>query len=319
MMNRKQIVLGVITLLVGYLLLPVMFSNNYYILSSLIAALTIGGIATAWSLLSNLGGMMSFGHAGFFGVGAYASAILSMQYGVPIFMAILLAAAFTAFISIAMMPALKLSGPYFALSILAYAHIFRIIATEWRGMTGGAGGITGIPPLPTIFGIDFSSNVMSYLLILTIVTAFVGIYYLISKSHYGLALKAMGESETATRVVGVNSLWLKAMMLLVSAFMTGMIGAFSAHYINYLEPMFAFNADWTLIPIIAAICGGYRTLTGPVVGAVIIYLLDQLVFKNMIQTGHQILLGALLIIMIIYRPSGIVGLIFKKRRGVKHA
>ncbi len=302
-----------------YLLVPLFLGTHFYLLSLLIASLTIGGIALAWALLGNLGGMVSFGQAAFFGVGSYVSALLTLHYGLPVLPAMLLGGLGAAVASMAMLPALRLSGPYFALSILAYAQIFRIVATEWRSVTGGAGGLTAIPALPTIFGLDLSSNLGSYLLILTIVVLFVVVYHYISKSHYGVALKAMHESEAATQVVGVNSTLLKAAMLLVSAFMTGVVGAFNAHYINFLEPNYAFDSSWTLVPIIAAIFGGYRSIMGPLIGAIVIYMVDQLIFKNIMPTGHQIVLGGLLVAMIIFSPAGLVPLLSKKFKGVRHA
>jgi len=153
--------------------------------------------------------------------------------------------------------------------------------------------------------------------VLTLVLVFVAIYARLRSSHVGLALRAMHESEDATRVVGVNSVMLKLAMLMLSAFMTGLVGAFNAHYINFLEPDYAFNASWAVVPIIAAICGGYRTLLGPLVGAVTVYLVDQLVLKSLLPTGHQIVLGMLLVAVIIVSPAGLTALRFKRtRRGV---
>ena len=121
----------------------------------------------------------------------------------------------------------------------------------------------------------------------------------------------MHESEDATRVVGVNSTLLKGLMLLVSAFMCGMVGAFNAHYINFLEPDYAFSGIWVTLPIVAAIFGGYRTITGPVVGAVVVYLIDQLILKNIIPSGHQLVLGVLLVAMIVFSPDGLISLLRK--------
>jgi branched-chain amino acid transport system permease protein len=129
----------------------------------------------------------------------------------------------------------------------------------------------------------------------------------------------MHDSEDATRVVGVNSTLLKAAMLLVSAFMTGMVGAFNAHYIGFLEPDYAFSGNWTVLPIIAAIFGGYRTVVGPVAGAVVVYLVDQLVFKNMMPSGHQIVLGGLLVVMIIAAPTGLLPLVAERIQRWRHA
>jgi branched-chain amino acid transport system permease protein len=198
--------------------------------------------------------------------------------------------------------------------VLAYAHIFRIVATEWKSLTNGAGGIGSIPRFGIAFGYDFSGKTGAYWIALTIVLAFALCYRVVRASDYGLALSAMHESEDATRAVGVDSTLLKALMLFLSAFMTGVMGAFNAHYINFLEPDYAFSGQWTMLPIVAAIFGGYRTITGPLVGAVVVYLVDQLVFKAMMPIGHQIMLGALLGAMILWSPGGLVPVVARRLR-----
>jgi branched-chain amino acid transport system permease protein len=297
-----------------YIAVPLLFGADNYVMSLIIASLVIGGIALSWALLGNLGGMVSFGHAAFFGVGAYTSAVLSMQYQVPVFIAMLLGGVGAVVAAVAMLPVLRLRGPYFALAILAYAHIFRILASEWTSVTGGAAGIANIPRLPVLFGVDFSGKTGNYLVILTIVLVFALAYALIRRSPHGLALRAMHDSDDATRVVGVNNTLLKGMMLMVSAFMCGVVGAFNAHYINFLEPDYAFSALWVTIPIVAAIFGGYRTITGPLIGAVVVYLVDQLIVKNILPSGHQMVLGVVLVAMIVASPDGLLALLRKLGR-----
>jgi len=304
----------ILVLAASYVGVPVLLGGNAYVMSLVIASLVIGGIALSWALLGNLGGMVSFGHAAFFGVGAYTSAVLSMQHGVPVFIGLGLGGLGAVVAAITMLPVLRLRGPYFALAILAYAHIFRILATEWQSVTGGSGGIASIPRLPELFGYDFSGKTGNYLVILTIVLLFAWVYDMIRRSPHGLALRAMHDSEDATRVVGVNNTLLKGLMLIVSAFMCGVVGAFNAHYINFLEPDYAFSAGWVTIPIVAAIFGGYRTITGPLVGAVVVYLVDQLFVKNIMPTGHQLVLGVVLVAMIIASPDGLFGLVKKFMR-----
>jgi branched-chain amino acid transport system permease protein len=310
----KSSTLLVPALLAVYVAVPLVFGSDNYVMSLVIASLVIGGIALSWALLGNLGGMVSFGHSAFFGVGAYASAVLTMQHGVPVFLAILLAGVAAIVAAILMLPVLRLRGPYFALAILAYAHIFRILATEWTSVTGGSAGIANIPRLPAIGGVDFGSKTGNYLVILTIVLVFAAIYDMIRRSPHGLALRAMHDSDDATRVVGVNNTLLKGLMLLVSSFMCGVVGAFNVHYINFLEPDYAFSTLWVTIPIVAAIFGGYRTITGPLVGAVVVYLVDQLVVKSIIPTGHQLVLGVVLVAMIIASPDGLLALVRKFMR-----
>ncbi|MFZ3290152.1 MAG: branched-chain amino acid ABC transporter permease [Telluria sp.] len=301
-------------LLAVYVGVPLAFGGDSYVMSLVVASMVIGGVALSWALLGNLGGMVSFGHAAFFGVGAYTSALVSMKLGVPVLVAILMGGGGAVVASLLMLPVLRLRGPYFALAILAYAHIFRILATEWTSVTGGSGGLASVPRLPEILGYDLSSKTGGYLVILTIVLAFAALYHFIRVSHYGLALRAMHESEDATRVVGVNSTLLKGLMLLVSAFMCGVVGAFNAHYINFLEPDYAFSGLWVTLPIVAAIFGGYRTITGPIVGAVVVYLVDQLIFKSIIPSGHQLVLGVLLVGMIVFSPEGLLSLVRKFMR-----
>jgi len=226
--------------------------------------------------------------------------------------------------AVLILPALRLTGAYFALAVLAYAHIFRIVATEWASLTGGAGGIGSIPRLPSLLGYDFGSKIGTYWVALTLVLVFAMLYWRIRESDQGLALRAMQHSEQATRVVGVNSVWLKSLMLFLSAFMTGVMGAFNAHAIGFLEPDYAFSGLWTMLPIVAAIFGGYRSIVGPLVGAIVIYLLDQLVFKEVMPVGHQIVLGALLVLMILWSPDGLVPLLLRRARAalavhVRHA
>lgn len=291
---------------VMYGLIPLALSSHDYLMGLMVAALTIAGIAVSWALLGNLGGMVSFGHAAFVGVGAYTSAILTMKFGLPIFIGLVFGGIGAAIASLLTMPALRLRGPYFALAILAYAEIFKILATEMSDLTGGAGGLLSIPRLPVFLGIDFGGKVGGYFVMLNIVTLSLITYHLIRKSTYGLALKAMHDSELATRIVGVPATYLKAIMLLISAFIAGCVGAFNAHFINFLDPDYAFSGEWTIIPIVAAIFGGYRTLTGPVLGALVIYLSDQLIFKNLMPQGHQLILGALLGGMILFSPAGLL-------------
>jgi branched-chain amino acid transport system permease protein len=299
---------------------PLAFGGNSYVMGLMVSGLIVAGVALAWALLGNLGGMVSFGHAAFFGVGAYTSAILSAKFGLPVPLALLAGACGAALCSVAMLPALRLSGPYFALAILAYAHIFKILATEATSITGGSAGFQRFPPLPTILGLDLSSRVGSYCLLVVLVAICAAIYLAVKRSHVGTALRAMAESEDATRVVGVNATLLKAWMLLLSAFITGLFGAMNAHIINFLEPDYAFSASWSILPIIAAIFGGYRTILGPVAGAVLIYLFDQIIAKELLPVGHEILLGVLLAGMILIAPNGLFGMFQRKTaKGAAHA
>lgn len=316
--SRDLLVAGALFLMA---LAPVALGVGNYVLGILVSALVLSGLALSWALLGNLGGMVSFGHAAFFGVGAYASALAAAKLGLPVALAIPFGGLLAAVSALTMLPTLRLSGPYFALAILAYAQIFRILATEATSITGGASGLQRFPGLPTVFGIDWSTRTGSYVLVLAVVVVFALVYVSVRRSHVGTALRAIAESEDATRVVGVDSIRLKAWMLLLSAFMAGVFGALNAHVIGFLEPDYAFAGLWSVIPIIAAVFGGYRTVLGPIFGAVLIYLFDQMVAKSLIPVGHQILLGILLAVMVLIAPNGVAGLVgrlFARLEGGRH-
>ena len=280
------------------------FLNDYYLMT-IISSLVIAGLALSWAMLSNLGGMTSFGHAAFFGIASYASAIVTMRCGVPVLIAIPFAAIIAALSAVLMLPIIRLSGSYFALAILGYAQIFYGLAVEMPQWTNGPAGISSIPPLPEVLGIDFSQRLSACFIL---------------RSRTGLALKAIAESEDASLVVGVNAVRLKFLILLLSAFIAGLIGAFNTHLIGSLNPDDAFSANWSLLPIIAAIFGGARTLWGPVIGAVVIYLFDQIVAKEFFaivfhtSVGHQIILGIILALLILLAPDGLLSLFFRNRK-----
>lgn len=309
--NRLLMFLGGSVLVLA--ILPLVAGASPYLLGLLISALILSGLALSWALLGNLGGMVSFGHAAFFGVGSYASALLAGKLGLPVLLAIPLGGLSATIASLAMLPALRLSGPYFALAILAYAQIFRILATELDWLTGGSAGLQRYPGLPDILGLDLASRAGSYVLVLVAVVLSALVYMAIRRSHTGTALRAIADSEDATRVVGVNSTLLKTWMLLLSAFIAGVFGALNAHIIGFLEPDYAFSGTWSVMPIIAAVFGGYRTVLGPVLGAVVIYLFDQVIAKSLIPVGHQILLGVVLAVMVLIAPNGLAGLMSRFR------
>ncbi len=318
-MTRARIAAYAATGAVAYALVPALAAGNDFVLGLLVAALTIAGVSVAWAMLANLGGLVSFGHAAFFGLGGYASALLSMKAGCPVPAALVLGGVAAAAGGAVALPALRLRGPYFALALLAYSQVLRIAVSDLR-FTGGAAGLLSIPRLPAWGRLDLASRLGTYLLAATLVLLATAAYDAVHRSTYGLALRAMHDSELATRAVGVASTRLKAAMLLASAFVTGVMGALNAHVIGFLEPPYAFSGDWTLLPIVGAILGGYRTLWGPALGALVMFLADQLLFKALLPYGHQLVLGVLLGAVILVAPEGVASLVPRgpRRRG-RHA
>jgi len=294
-------------------LLPVALSFNPYYLSILVSALVLGAVAIAWNVLGGLCGQVSFGHAGFFGVGAYASAVLAMKADLSPVVAMPAAGLLGVLAALLIgLPAFKLRGPYFALAILGFAEILKLVALNLDDVTGGSQGIFGVPPPPPLrlgglaveFAVSRTSNYYLAALLLLVVYASA---VLLRRSRAGVAMATVHADEEAAAGIGVPVLRTKVLALSVSAFFTALLGAFFAHYVHYLAPDSAFDPSWSIMPIVAALFGGMTTLIGPAVGALAITGLDEFVFKRLFETGHQLFFGLLLAAVIVWAPSGLLG------------
>ena len=298
---------------VAVALLPVALSFNPYYLSILVSALVLGAVAIAWNVLGGLCGQVSFGHAGFFGVGAYASAVLAMKADLSPVVAMPAAGLLGVLAALLIgLPAFKLRGPYFALAILGFAEILKLVALNLDDVTGGSQGIFGVPPPPPLrlgglaveFAVSRTSNYYLAALLLLVVYASA---VLLRRSRAGVAMATVHADEEAAAGIGVPVLRTKVLALSVSAFFTALLGAFFAHYVHYLAPDSAFDPSWSIMPIVAALFGGMTTLIGPAVGALAITGLDEFLFKRLFETGHQLFFGLLLAAVIVWAPSGLLG------------
>jgi len=210
------------------------------------------------------------------------------------------------------LPAFKLRGPYFALAILGFAEILKLVALNLDDVTGGSQGIFGVPPPPPVrigglvveFSVSRTSNYYLAALLLLLVYASA---VLLRRSRAGVAMATVHADEEAAAGIGVPVLRTKILALSVSAFFTALLGAFFAHYVHYLAPDSAFDPSWSIMPIVAALFGGMTTLVGPAVGALAITGLDEFVFKRLFETGHQLFFGLLLAAVIVWAPSGLLG------------
>ena len=294
-------------------LLPLALRFNPYYLSILVSALVLGAVSIAWNVLGGLCGQVSFGHAGFFGVGAYASAVLAMKVGLIPVLAMPAAALVGVLAALVIgLPAFKLRGPYFALAILGFAEVLKLVALNLDSVTGGSQGIFGVPPPPALrlgglvveFAISRTSNyyLAAILLLVTYAAA-----VLLRRSRAGVAMATVRADEEAAAGIGVPVLRTKVLALSVSAFFTALLGAFYAHYVHYLAPDSAFDPSWSIMPIVGSLFGGMTTLVGPAVGALAITGLDEFLFKRLFDTGHQLFFGLLLATVIVWAPSGLLG------------
>ena len=305
--------------MVVVLALPFVLSFNPYYLSIFISALILGSVSLAWNLLAGVCGQVSFGHAAFFGIGAYASALLVVKAGWNPFLAMAGAAILGVLGALIIgIPAFRLRGPYFALSILGFAEVMKLLTLNLTHLTEGSKGIFNIPSLPSItlgkMTFDFYvSRTTNYYMAAVLMFAIYASIYLIRHSNTGLAMSAVhGDEETASGI-GVPVLKTKITALTASAFCTALMGAFYAHYVHFLSPDSAFDGFWSVMPIVGSLFGGMGTLIGPSIGALVITGLDEFVFKRFFETGHKLFFGLLLAIVIVWAPVGLLGKWVKKR------
>jgi branched-chain amino acid transport system permease protein len=301
------------------LALPFALAFNPYYLSIFISALILGSVSLAWNFLAGGCGQVSFGHTGFFGIGAYASALLVTKAGWNPFLAMVVAAMLGVIGALIIgIPAFRLRGPYFALSILGFAEVVKLLTLNLTSLTEGSQGIFNIPSLPSItwggmtLEFYYSRTTNYYLAAVLMFTIYLAIYFL-RHSNTGLAMSAVhGDEETASGI-GVPVFRTKVTALIVSAFFTALMGAFYAHYIHFLNPDSAFDGYWSVMPIVASLFGGIRTLIGPSIGALVITGLDEFLFKRFFETGHKLFFGLLLAIVIVWAPVGLLGKWMKKK------
>ena len=295
------------------LALPFALSFNPYYLSIFISALILGSVSLAWNFLAGGCGQVSFGHAGFFGIGAYASALLVMKAGWNPFLAMIVAAMIGVIGALIIgIPAFRLRGPYFALSILGFAEVVKLMTLNLTSVTEGSKGIFNISSLPSIklggMTLEFYySRTTNYYFAAALMFAIYLVIYFLRRSNMGLAMSAVhGDEETAAGI-GVPVFRTKVKALIVSAFCTALMGAFYAHYIHFLNPDSAFDGYWSVMPIVGSLFGGIGTLIGPSIGALVITGLDEFLFKRFFETGHKLFFGLLLAIVIVWAPVGLLG------------
>jgi branched-chain amino acid transport system permease protein len=300
-------------LYIGFALLALLplFGLGSYAMHIAILVIMWSVIGMAWNLLGGYCGQVSFGHAAFFGVGAYTAGMLysklgcSGWWGIPA--SVLVVTIFALFIGYI---CLRLRGPYFALATLAIGVIMRITAENLVNVTGGDLGIM-------IRERTWVEKTWYYYIILAIaVLAFITVKKVV-QSKLGYYFIAIREDQDAAESLGIDTTLYKTIALSVSAVITGLAGAFYMNYMGYIDPKVVFALhDISIITIMVVMVGGAATFSGPIVGAVIMVLLAEVIRSiPKLGTAHHTLFGILLIVIIIYLPNGIVG-DFGKIRGL---
>ena len=305
-MQRRKIGFLIIALLI--VLYPLVVSDSYkvYIMNrSLIHAIIAIGLVTQ----VGFAGQISLGHAAFYGIGAYASALTVLKLGFPIGLgflaAILLCVLCSVFLSV---PSFKLSGFFLSLTTIAFGHIVWVIIVNWQSLTNGALGVFGIPSL-SLFGTRFNNTHYYYLLVVTI-----GLLYFfirrITNSFIGRAFMAMRDDELAAECSGINTRYFKLLAFGISAGFAGLAGAFYAHLSGFISPeSFRFAESTKFVGM--AVTGGLRHLLGGIVGAPIVTFLPEMFRFPGWETYYMMAATFVILMIVVFMPDGLAPLLEK--------
>jgi branched-chain amino acid transport system permease protein len=255
-------------------------------------------LAESYNLVGGYLGYMNLGHSGFFGVSAYTFGILYTQ-GVPFPWAWLAgmgcSVAFAVAISV---PLFRLRGAYFAVASFGLITLLELLAHNFGALTGGAAGLS-LPPGDRLLP--------AYYLSLAVATGSVALAALVSRSRLGLALMSLREDEEVAAVFGVHALRYKTLALVLSAVPLGLIGGIYTWQLTYINPSVVFGLEIALVPIVMAMLGGVGHVWGPVLGAVFITLVEELLWTKMPYL-HLTTYGVILLLVGFYLPGGLVRL-----------
>ncbi len=296
-MSGHRTRLAVLTLLVAALaILPHLASR--YVVNVLLLICVYVALASMWNLLAGYSGMVSLGQQMFIGLGGYTLAVLSLYYGVPIFLSVLFGGMVSVILALCIsMSVFRMKGVYFAIGTWVIAEALGICFSNWGYVRYGMGLF--IQPAYRL------SMVSVYYAAVIICLVSLGLVYFLLRSKLGLALMAIRDNDVASEALGVNIFRCKLTCFLISAFITG-AGA-GILYLNtiFIQPFEAFGIGWTVKLLFIVIIGGIGTIGGPIVGAIIFVLLQQ--FLSEYVGYNLIILGAITIGVIFFAPRGILG------------
>jgi branched-chain amino acid transport system permease protein len=262
-------------------------------------------LAGSWNLISGLTGYVSFGHVAFFGAGAYAGAILVAGAGWPWPLAALAGGAAAIVLAVVIgYPCLRLKGPYFAIAMLGLNEVLRALVSYFEGLTGGGNGLS----LPTL-----DASVPIYYVMGVLAVAVTAMAWLIVTSRFGLRLMTIREDEVAAEAMGIDTFHHKLAALLLSAVGPGVAGALMARDQGYIEPVSVFPLAITVTMIVMALFGGKGTVFGPVLGAVVLFVAQEIVWASY-PYFHPLLFGAIIVAVVLLMPRGVLGLLQERYR-----
>ncbi|MEA2758368.1 MAG: branched-chain amino acid transport system permease protein [Methylobacteriaceae bacterium] len=317
---RKWLWLGAFIAIV--IVLPLVVTDRFAT-DIFIRILLFAFIGVAWNLMGGYAKQLSLGHAAYFGLGAYTSTILEIRFGISPWLG-MLAGGVVAMLASLPIGALcfRLRGPYFAIATIATAQVLMLLFLKFRDFAWGAEGTTipnfGYAPLM----MQFDDKSSYYYVALALLALGLAITYRIEHSWMGYYLVAIGEDEDAAQAIGVNAPRVKRDIYMISAFLTALAGTFYVQYIYFIDPATAFSFNISVEAALVSIVGGIGTLWGPVVGTVLLETTSALLqsWLGSSAGGVQLTVYSLILIaVILWRPSGLLGLFTDTYRRFVHA
>jgi branched-chain amino acid transport system permease protein len=288
--------------------------GNPYILHVLIITGIFIVAAISLNLLLGYAGQLSLGHVAFFGIGAYASALVSLGFDVsffslkpkPVWVAMLAGAVAAGLCGwLIGRLAFKVRGAYFVIVSISFAEVVRLVAVNWVELTQGPMALNNIPPL-TLGSLTLWKKPENYWLVLAVAVVCFVLVKRIVKSKAGRAMIALRENEPLATSVGIDVTRTLVLAAVVSAAMAGMAGALYAHYIRIVDPD-VFLFIYTVTMVIMVVTGGKGTLAGPVVGGLVFGLMPEALRALAVgPEGQWIFYGALMVLVVYFLPQGIV-------------
>jgi branched-chain amino acid transport system permease protein len=288
-----------------------LIGNEYYFFAGYIV-LTFVVLATAWNILGGYAGYVNFGTAAFFGLGAYTSVVLIQSIGAPLAVQILAAAMMSGLLGFgAGLLTLRLRGIFFAIATVALIVIMETLFINWR-YVGGATGVQLLRP-PPIPPFESYTKMLFVVMALMVVVA-VAIARYIETSWIGRGLRAIRDSEEAAECSGVPTLKLKLLACTVSGALMGAAGAPMPMYLSFVEPASTFNLTYSIGALASSMIGGTASWLGPVLGALLLSTIQQVVTVTISNEMNVLVVGVLLVVFVVAAPDGIIGLLRKLRR-----
>ncbi len=286
-------------------------STNIHFHHVLIMFMLFATLSQAWNFIGGFAGQVSFGHATFFGIGAYASLVLLKRYDLSPWVGMLIGGGVSVLVAVIIgYPVFKLKGHYFAISTFAVAEIFERLFNNWDFVEGAIGLPAPVLPEGLVNFMWYKTKMPYFYIAFVLFVVVLLLAYKIDRSRMGFYFRAIKQSHEAAEGLGIDTTQYKMLAMAVSAFLTAICGSFYAQYILYIDPPSVLSLDISIKIVLIAVLGGAGTIIGPILGAAVLIPLSEYSRIFLGGTGKGvdlIVFGALILIISVFQPLGMAG------------